>query len=196
MNVAQERARTWTPQIILFSIVLHAAILYYVAVAFKVVPPPVEIESAPTIELYDPPPPPPPLIEPEKIVEQPRFVPRQPDAPPVQPVVPPLPFPPQPATDSTADASTIVLNQPIPEQPIVQGLPRYPRIAQDRQVEGKVVLSITIMPDGSVRDVRVISARPNGYFEAEALRAVQGWRYKPSKHIRQNVIVDIDFVLT
>jgi periplasmic protein TonB len=196
MNVAQERPRTWTPQIILFSIVLHAAILYYVAVAFKVVPGPVEIENAPTIELYDPPPPPPPLIEPEKIVEQPRFVPRQPDAPPVQPVVPPLPFPPQPATESTADANTVVLNQPIPEQPVVQGLPRYPRVAQDRQVEGKVVLSITIMPDGSVRDVRVISARPNGYFEAEALRAVQGWRYKPSKLIRQNVIVDIDFVLT
>jgi protein TonB len=196
MNVAQERARTWTPQIILFSIVLHAAILYYVAVAFKVVPPPVEIESAPKIDVFIPPPPPPPQIQPDEIVDRPRFVPRQPDAPPVQPVVPPLPFPPQPATDSTADASTIVLNQPIPEQPIVQGLPRYPRIAQDRQVEGKVVLSITIMPDGSVRDVRVISARPNGYFEAEALRAVQGWRYKPSKHIRQNVIVDIDFVLT
>jgi protein TonB len=52
------------------------------------------------------------------------------------------------------------------------------------------------MPDGSVRDVRVVGANPPGYFEAEAVRAVQGWRYKPSSVTRVNVIVDINFVLT
>lgn len=196
MNVAQERARTWTPQIILFSIVLHAAILYYVAVAFKVVPPPVPMDDPPAVEVFVPKQPPPLIDPPDEIVEKPRFAPRQPLAPPVQPVVQQLPIPPQPARDSTANANTLVLNRPIQEQPVVQGLPRYPRLAQDRQVEGKVVLSITIMPDGSVRDVQVISARPNGYFEAEAVRAVRGWRYKPSNVTRQNVIVDIDFVLT
>ncbi len=194
MNVAQGRPRTWTPQIILFSIVLHAVVLYYVAVAFKVVPPIVGPDEPPTFEtIVLPPPVPPKIVEPEKI--EPRIRPRLPETSPVTPTVEPIRFPPQPPAVSTANAGTLVLNQPIDELPVVQGLPRYPRIAQDRQIEGKVRLSITIMPDGSVRDVRVIGARPNGYFEAEALRAVQGWRYKPSNVIRQNVIVDIDFVL-
>ena len=193
MNVAQGRPRSWTPQIILFSIIVHAVVLYYVAVAFQVVPP-IVMSDPPTIPVFRPSPPPPEIV-PDQIDKQPRVVPRQPRTPPVTPQVPPLPYPPQPPAISTANADTLVLNQPIPELPIVQALPRYPRIAQDRQVEGKVRLSITILPDGSVRDVRVMSSRPSGYFENEAVRAVQGWRYKPSNVTRQGVVVDIDFVL-
>ena len=87
------------------------------------------------------------------------------------------------------------MREPIQEQPVSQLLPRYPSAAQAREIEGRVRLTITIMPDGSVRDVRVMSARPQGYFESEAVRAVQQWRYKPSNVIRTNVVVDIDFVL-
>jgi TonB family protein len=194
VNVAQARPRIWTPQVILFSILVHVAVLYYVAIAFNVVPPPLPpAEDVRTIETVRLQPPPPKIIEPERI--EPRIRPRPVTAP-VAPQVEPLRLPPQPPAESTANAGTLVLNQPIEELPVVQGLPRYPRIAQERQVEGKVRLSITIMPDGSVRDVRVVNARPNGYFEAEAVRAVQEWRYKPSNVIRQNVIVDIDFVLS
>lgn len=195
MNVAQARPRIWTPQVIVLSILVHVLVLYYAIVAFNVVPPFVPtVEEPRSFETVVIQPPPPKIIPPEKI--EPRIRPRRPDAPPVTSPVEPLRLQPQPPAVSTANAGTLVLNQPIDELPVVQGLPRYPRIAQDRQVEGKVRLSITIMPDGSVRDVRVIGARPNGYFEAEALRAVQGWRYKPSNVTRQNVIVDIDFVLT
>ncbi len=194
MNIAQGRPRTWTPQIILFSLIFHAVVLYYVAVAFNVVPPlALPSDEPPTIRTVFLPPKP-PVIKPDEI-ETARIRPRQPLAPPVTPLVEPLRFPPQPPAESTAQATTLVMNRPIDEAPLVQGLPRYPRVAQDRQVEGNVRLAITIMPDGSVRDVRVVGARPSGYFEAEAVRAVQTWRYRPSNVTRQNVIVDIDFVL-
>ena len=52
------------------------------------------------------------------------------------------------------------------------------------------------MPDGSVRDVRVVNATPRGVFDQSALQSVSHWRYKPSGVIRTNVIVQIDFVLT
>ena len=198
MNATAGNApRSWTPQIILFSILFHIVLLYYVAVAFQVVPQPDDFgdEMTPMIRVQPLPPPPPP-VEPEQIVKQPRVRPRDPLPQPEAPPVPPIPLPPQPPAVSTANADTLVLNTPIPEVPIVQGLPRYPRVAEDRQIEGKVRLAITIMPDGSVRDVRVISAKPSGYFEAEAIRAVQSWRYKPSNVTRKNVIVDIDFVLS
>jgi protein TonB len=68
-------------------------------------------------------------------------------------------------------------------------------MAQARGIEGRVILTITIMPDGSVRDVRVVSAQPRGYFEEAAVRSVQRWRYRPSNVIRTNVIVHMDFEL-
>jgi TonB family protein len=197
MNVAQARPRTWTPQIILFSIILHAAIIYYVAVAFNVVPIAVPTDREPPTITVQRLPPQPPIVEPDlPKPPDPRVRPRNPLPNPVPPQVQTIPLPPQPAVESTANATQMVVNQPIPEQPIAQGLPRYPSVAEARQIEGKVQLSITIMPDGSVRDVRVVSAKPSGYFEAEAVRAVQTWRYKPSSVTRMNVIVDIDFVLT
>jgi protein TonB len=68
-------------------------------------------------------------------------------------------------------------------------------MAIEQGKEGRVVLSITILPDGSVTDVQVISAQPRGYFESSALRSVKTWRYKPSNVTRTNVIVHMDFEL-
>lgn len=194
MNVAQARPRIWTPQVIVFSILVHAAVLYYVAVAFNIVPPITPPDEPPVIRtvMVQPPPPPPPETDP--IEKRPLFQQRPPLAPPVQSPVQPTPLPPIAAPVTTGPASLDV-REPIQEQPVSQLLPRYPSAAQAREIEGRVRLTITIMPDGSVRDVRVMSARPQGYFESEAVRAVQQWRYKPSNVIRTNVVVDIDFVL-
>jgi protein TonB len=195
MNVAQERPRSWTPHIILFSIVLHAVLIYYIAVAFQIVPLPTPPTFEPkTIETvrFDPKP---PELPPERVEKQPRFRPRVTLPQPVAPTVQPLPLQPQPPTVSTANADTIKVDAPIAEQPVAQSLPSYPRTALERGIEGRVVMSITIMPDGSVRDVRVVNARPPGYFEAAAVRAVQTWRYRPSNVTRYNVIVHMDFEL-
>ncbi|MBP6012028.1 MAG: energy transducer TonB [Alphaproteobacteria bacterium] len=196
MNVAQARPRLWSPQVILFAVVLHVAVLYYVAVAFKVVPPPVDLTPDATPIVTFRPTPPPPVLEVDPIKpEPPRFRPHAPVTPPLQVDVPPVPFPPAPPAESTADATTIGVNAPIEEVPVAQALPRYPTAALERGIEGRVIMSITIMPDGSVRDVQVVSAQPRGYFEATAVRAVQGWRYRPSNVVRTNVIVHMDFEL-
>lgn len=194
MNVAQARPRLWSPQVVLFALVLHVAVLYYVAVAFKVVPPPVDLTPNSTpIVVYSPPPPPPPIQDEPVVRQKPMFQQRIPAPAPVPVQVPPSPLP--PVAVPTPGPGTIMVGQPIPEQPVAQALPRYPSAAQERGVEGRVIMSITIMPDGSVRDVQVVSAQPRGYFEAAAVRAVQTWRYRPSNVVRTNVIVHMDFEL-
>lgn len=195
MNVAQARPRLWSPQVVLFAVVLHVVVLYYVAVAFKVVPPPVDLtpNSTPII-LYNPAPPPPPVPQDEPIIKQkPIFQQRIPQTPPVPVQTPPSPL--LPVAVPTPGPGTIMVGEPIQEQPVAQALPRYPTAALERGIEGRVIMSITIMPDGSVRDVQVVSSNPRGYFEATAVRAVQGWRYRPSNVVRTNVIVHMDFEL-
>ena len=195
MNVAQPRRRRWSPVIILFSIILHAVVFYYIAVAFKVLPPPAELIEPRTIEAvrYDPPP---PMPEPERVVKElPRFQPHQTLPSPEPVAVQRIPAPAQPAAESTANATVIALDRTIEEQPVSQALPAYPRYAQEHGIEGRVIMSITIMPDGTVRDVRVVDARPRGQFESAAVRAVQTWRYRPSNVTRTNVIVHMDFEL-
>jgi periplasmic protein TonB len=196
MNVAQPRPRTWTPHIILFSLILHIVVIYYIAVAFEIVPPfnaPDEPRNIDVVRYV----PPKPIVEIEHkpIEKKPRFRIRDPQTPPVVTTVETAPLTPQPGAASTADADVIAVNTPIVEQPVSQSLPGYPRMALERGIEGRVVMSITIMPDGSVRDVRVVNAHPRGYFESSAVRAVQSWRYRPSGRTRTNVIVHMDFEL-
>lgn len=79
---------------------------------------------------------------------------------------------------------------PIPVAPVRPGgvikapakirdaIPVYPTIAKAAHVQGTVYLEATIATDGSVRDLRVLSA-PSILDEA-ALAAVRQWRYTPS----------------
>ena len=55
--------------------------------------------------------------------------------------------------------------------------PTYPAIAQAARIQGTVLLSVTIAPDGSVRDVSGISGPP--LLQAAAVTAVRSWRYRP-----------------
>lgn len=193
MNIAG--GRSWSPQIIVFSIILHAVVLYAIAVAFKVVPPPIGTDEPPVITMvrYVPPPPLQP-VDPVPIKQR-EFNPRLPKAPTVTPIVPPIPVAPT-VGPVPPGPSSISVNTPIQEQPISNARIPYPQRAEAQQVEGRVVLAITIMPDGSVRDVRVVNAKPSGYFEDAAVQSVARWRYRPSNVIRTNVLVEIDFVLT
>ncbi len=196
MNIAGRPSRSWSPQIIVISVLLHAVVLYAIAVAFHVVPPPLMADEPRTIPLlnYTPPP-----VTPEvETVDVPRptFPQRLPQTPPVPPTVAPSPLPPVVGPATIGTPTTFDVRQPILEEPVSRAPIPYPRVAEERQIEGKVLLSVTIMPDGSVRDVRVVSARPAGYFEEAAIRSVSSWRYRKSLIIRTNVIVEIDFVLT
>lgn len=56
--------------------------------------------------------------------------------------------------------------------------PRYPAKALSRKVEGHVELAFTIKGDGSVTDVRVLSATPQGFFEEAAMATSRFWQFE------------------
>jgi len=57
--------------------------------------------------------------------------------------------------------------------------PKYPRNAQRRQVQGWVDVVFTVAKDGTVKDVEVPKADPEGVFDNSAMRAVEKWEFDP-----------------
>ncbi len=56
--------------------------------------------------------------------------------------------------------------------------PRYPLPALRARIEGQAEVAFIIQPDGSVRDVRLLSSTPAGMFDASALAVAQRWRFE------------------
>ena len=63
--------------------------------------------------------------------------------------------------------------------PIVKVKPVYPRRAQQRGIEGYVLLEFVVTTSGAVRDPVVVEAKPPGVFEQSAIRAALKFKYKP-----------------
>lgn len=63
--------------------------------------------------------------------------------------------------------------------PIVKVEPIYPRRAQERGIEGYVVLSFTVSPTGAVTEPVVIESQPQGVFDDAAIKAALRFKYKP-----------------
>jgi protein TonB len=63
--------------------------------------------------------------------------------------------------------------------PIVRVLPVYPARAQERGIEGYVIVEFTIAADGTVKDAFVLESEPSKIFDRAALRAIRKWKYKP-----------------
>jgi len=129
----------------------------------------------------------------------------KPDRPPNPDDAPPEA--PQPSMDSTADLgeSTQIVeashNAPVPAAdvniavspgfgitagsadgdylPIVKVAPVYPRRAQDRGIEGYVIVEFTVTKTGAVRDPRVVECEPSTIFNKAALDAALKFKYKP-----------------
>jgi len=83
--------------------------------------------------------------------------------------------------------------------PVVVIRPMYPREAAMKGQEGWVKIEFTITAIGTVKDPRVIDARPPRVFNREAIRAILKWKFKP--RVVDGVAVDrpatqiIDFSL-
>lgn len=84
--------------------------------------------------------------------------------------IPAPPPPPPPAPVETAPVAPTVISA-------VQ--PRYPPIALRRRIEGSVEVGFTIMPDGSVSNVRVLTSHPGNTFDRESINAMERWRFSP-----------------
>jgi TonB family protein len=60
----------------------------------------------------------------------------------------------------------------------VRSLPAYPPIARQMKLTGSVRLELTIKPDGSVRDVRVLGGHP--LLADTAAKCAKQWRFEPA----------------
>ena len=63
--------------------------------------------------------------------------------------------------------------------PLVRVNPDYPRRALERGIEGWVHVRFTVTAAGTVKDLVVVDAEPNGVFDEAASKAVLRWRYNP-----------------
>ncbi|WP_048307883.1 energy transducer TonB [Halomonas sp. PR-M31] len=71
--------------------------------------------------------------------------------------------------------------------PVSQVPPQYPARAQRRNLEGHVVLTFLIRPDGSVdaSSIKVTDARPRHVFDRAAQQAVSQWRFEATGELRR-----------
>jgi len=83
--------------------------------------------------------------------------------------------------------------------PVVVIRPMYPREAAVSGIQGWVRVEFTITEVGTVKDPRVIDAKPPRVFNREAIRAILKWKFKP--RVVEGVAVErratqvIDFTL-
>jgi protein TonB len=63
--------------------------------------------------------------------------------------------------------------------PIVKVAPRCPREAQINGINGSVTMVLTVSANGRVSRVSISSFEPSRVFNAEAIKAVKRWQFKP-----------------
>jgi protein TonB len=78
--------------------------------------------------------------------------------------------------------------------PIFQVPPVYPRRAQEREIEGCVMLQFTVTKVGSTRDPEVLWSIPSGIFDRSAMRSALKYKYKPQ--IRDGQATEVPNVKT
>ncbi len=59
--------------------------------------------------------------------------------------------------------------------------PEYPASARRRNIEGWVKVQFIVNTHGQPEQIRVVSAEPRGVFDANALRAISQWRFRPGQ---------------
>lgn len=77
--------------------------------------------------------------------------------------------------------------------PIFKVPPIYPRRAQERGIEGCVMLEFAVTKVGAVRDPVVLWSIPSGIFDRAAMRSALKFKYKPQ--IRDGEAIEVTGVL-
>ncbi|MGE0357456.1 MAG: energy transducer TonB [Burkholderiales bacterium] len=159
-----------------------------------------EIKKPPPDTPPPPPPklaaPPPPFIPPPEVnIQVPVQAQQAPTITTVTTTKPPPGPPPKAAPPAPpAPPAPLVRKNVRPVGEIVR--PVFPRQAiRDGIQSGSVVAHLVIRPDGTVSEVRIISAKPPRIFDREVIRALSQWRFTPEA-VGFIGEVDIDFKLT
>ncbi len=91
---------------------------------------------------------------------------------------------------STGNSGVVVLSRP---------KPTYPSKAMRSGKEGWVKVSFTITEQGTVKNPKVVAAKPRRIFDRSALQAIRKWRFKPKtvagKPVRTKATQLIEFNL-
>jgi len=74
--------------------------------------------------------------------------------------------------------------------------PVYPYRARRKEIEGRVVLRVQVLPGGTARSVEVLSSSGHAILDRAALKAVRGWRFVPAKWAGVPVAGAIDVPIT
>lgn len=84
--------------------------------------------------------------------------------------------------------------------PLVRIEPDYPMRAEQRKIEGYVVVRFTITKAGTIKEPVVIASHPGNIFDKAALQAIRKWKYNPrvkagSPVEQRGIKVRLDFEL-
>lgn len=76
--------------------------------------------------------------------------------------------------------------------------PEYPEYAKQNQIDGTVMVRVTLSAKGKIEDARVVESS-NNMFDEPALTAVRQFRFKPAYNrgepVRSTVMVPVHFRL-
>jgi protein TonB len=72
-----------------------------------------------------------------------------------------------------------------PLVPLSTARPQMPDWACKQGIRGWVEVVFTVMPNGRVRDVKLVDADPRGVFEAAAVESISNWIYAETKRARE-----------
>ena len=57
--------------------------------------------------------------------------------------------------------------------------PKFPRVAQRRELSGLVEIAFVVNPDGTTGDFEILQSIPARVFDDSAEKAVRQWRFAP-----------------
>ena len=148
-------------------------------------PPPVDLAEV----MLPPPPPPAPVAEPPpELVEKPPEPPREvAEAPPERRAPPRQTAAPQPVRLSAAlqgmESFTLEGRTTPPEAADAarNRRPNYPEASRRRGEQGVVRVELLVDPSGRVVDVRVLESSGFSTLDAEAVKTVRDWRFRPAQ---------------
>jgi len=68
-----------------------------------------------------------------------------------------------------------------PVKSLIRIEPRYPKFAIENNISGHITSELIINEIGEVVDVKIIESVPVGIFDAEGIRVLKKWKYKPAE---------------
>lgn len=95
----------------------------------------------------------------------------------------------KPLTESAPSAPTYA------DVPYYKIKPKYPKDALEAGVEGNVQMTIDILEDGTVENIKVTGGEKVGTFESAATRSVAKWKYKPFTDAAGNPIKKTNYMV-